>query len=918
MKQQTFFNAVFLLLAVGTVGDQSIAAAPSPGLRPVDLRCEYASNPLGIDSLTPLLSWRFETSARNQKQLAYQVLVATTREQLLQDQPDVWDSGRVQSAESAHVPYAGTKLISRMRCWWKVRVWSQDGEVSAWSELATWEMGLLSPSDWQAKWIGSGPTREPRPAAGFFKDKKEPTVLNLTAKVDSRSTLLRKEFAISKPIQRARAYVTGLGYYELSCNGKRMGDRVLAPAKSNYRKWVLYDVYDLTSELRQGANAVGMILGNGWFNPAQKWWESYRMQWFGSKRGIVQLNIDYVDGSQETVVSDGSWKSAPGPVIASCVYDGETYDARQEQAGWDSPAFDDAKWVAANVVEPPGGVLKAHVMPPIKLVEHIQPVSVSSPKAGIHVFDMGQNFAGWARLTVKGPRGTRITLRYAEDLKPDGTMDVKSNERALATDVYVLKGGGPEVYEPRFTFHGFRYVELSGFPGTPDRDTLLGCVVHSACEPAGEFVCDNELINRIHAATRWSQRSNLMGYPMDCPQRDERLGWFGDALVSMEEAMFNFDMPLFYRQWLDGVQFNQNEANGDISIVSPRPYMSLEPDPTWSSAYVVMVWEYYRHYGDKQFLARHFESMKRYVDYLGTQAKDHILPKYWIGDWGTIVKGWQEGEPVSVTTAFYYYDATIVAKAARVLGKEADTEKYAKLASDIKTAFNNKYFDVGNKRYERGTQFSNAFPLYLGLAEPTYQRPVLENILSSLEQNRGHFDVGVLGAKYLTDALTNAGRADLAYGLATRTGFPSWAHMLEGGRTTLSEFWDLHGSHNHVMMGSIDGWFYRVLAGIQPTEDRPGFAHIVIKPFMPTGLNYVKASTRTVRGAVAVEWRKVDNGLTLKMRIPVNSTATIYVPVKSAERIQSEPPLKAVRNLENATVYEVGSGEYGFQVDCGN
>ncbi len=920
MKQRAFvYEAlVLLLLAVGTAGEPVSAAAPSPGLQPVDLRCEYAKNPLGIDSPTPLLGWRFESSARNQRQLAYQVLVATSPEQLLQDGADLWDSGRVQSGESAHVAYAGKPLTTRLRCWWKVRVWDQEGVVSAWSEPSNWEMGLLAASDWQAKWIGSGPTYEPRPTAGFITDKKELAEFNQPVDVDSRSTLLRKEFVVGKTIQRARMYVTGLGYYELSCNGKRVGDRVLAPAKSNYRKWVLYDVYDVTGELKQGANAVGMMLGNGWFNPAQKWWEPYRMQWFGSKRGILQLHIDYTDGSRETVISDGSWKTAPGAVMASCVYDGESYDARQEQAGWDSPAFDDAQWAAANVVEPPGGALKAHVMPPIKVVEHIRPVSVSSPKEGSYVFDMGQNFAGWARLTLTGTRGTRITLRYAEDLNADGTIDVKSNERALATDVYILKGGGPEVYEPRFTFHGFRYVEVTGFPGTPDRDALLGCVVHSACESVGEFTCDNELINRIHAATRWSQRSNLMGYPMDCPQRDERLGWFGDAMVSMEEAMFNFDLPLFYRQWLDGVQLNQNESNGDISIVSPRPYMSLEPDPTWSSAYVVMVWEYYRHYGDKQFLARHFESMRRYVDYLGRQAKDHIVPKYWIGDWGTIVKGWQEGEPVSVTTAFYYYDTMVVAMVARELGKEEDAEKYAALAGEIKAAFNRRYFDATKKRYEQGTQFSNAFPLYLGLAEPNDRRQVLEGILLNLQQRRGHFDVGVLGAKYLVDALTNAGRADVAYGLATKTGFPSWAHMLEAGRTTLSEFWDLHGSHNHVMMGSIDGWFYRTLAGIRPTKDGAGFAHVIVKPFVPAGLNYVKASTRTVQGTVAVEWRKAGDGLNLKVRIPANSTATIHVPAKSAAQVRSEAPLDAVRTVDNGVVYEVGSGEYGFRVDRGD
>jgi alpha-L-rhamnosidase len=549
-----------------------------------------------------------------------------------------------------------------------VRVWDAVGDASDWSQAASWEMALLRPEDWKAQWIGSGFAHEPRPPEGFFKSTKEHTNLTQKAKVDGRSVLLRKSFVADKPIRQVRAFVTGLGYYEFSCNGKRVGDRVLAPAKSNYRKWVLYDTYDLTPQLRKGTNVLGLVLGNGWFNPYQKWWEPYRMQWFGSKRALLQLHVEYADGTSEVVVSDDSWKTAPGPVMSSCVFDGEMYDATQELPGWNEPGFNESSWRKANVVEPPGGVLVSHLMPPIKVVEHLKPKAVTNPKPGVYVFDLGQNFAGWVRLTSEGSRGKRITLRYAEDLKPDGMIDVTSNERAVATDVYVMSGKGRETYEPRFTFHGFRYVEVTGFPGTPTFDNLLGCVVHTSCDTTGEFTCDNELINRIHRATRWSQRSNLMGYPMDCPQRDERLGWFGDAMVSMEEAMFNFDMSLFYRHWLNGVRFNQNESNGDISIVSPRPYITDEPDPTWSSAYLVMLWQYYIHYGDRSFLDRHFESMKRYVDFLGTQATNHILPKYWIGDWGTIVEGWKEGEPVSVATALYYYDTLIIANAAGVLG----------------------------------------------------------------------------------------------------------------------------------------------------------------------------------------------------------------------------------------------------------
>jgi len=910
-KSSFGFSAVWVWLALVLVLRAHGAVQPS------DLRCEYALNPVGVDAVRPQLGWLLESRERNQRQTVFQVLVATKPEILAADKGDLWDSGQVKSGESVHVTYDGAPLSSRLRCHWKVRVWDASGNASAWSQPATWDMGLLRAEEWKAKWIGSGPTKEPRPPEGFFKNTKEHMNLVRQVKVDGCSTLLRKTFVAAKPVRQARVYVTGVGYYELSCNGQRVGDRVLAPAKSNYREWVLYDTYDLTAQLQQGTNTLGLQLGNGWFNPYQKWWEPYRMQWFGSKRALLQLHVEYDDGTSEVVVSDGSWKTAPGPVLSSCVYDGEVYDATQELPGWDQPGFDDSAWRKANIVEPPGGVLVSHLMPPIKVVEHLKPKAVTKPKPGIHVFDLGQNFAGWVRLTAEGPRGTRITLRYAEDLKPDGMIDVTSNERALATDVYVMSGKGRETYEPRFTFHGFRYVEVTGFPGTPTLDNMLGCVVHTACESVGDFTCDNELINRIHRATRWSQRSNLMGYPMDCPQRDERLGWFGDAMVSMEEAMFNFDTPLFYRQWLNGVHFNQNEANGDISIVSPRPYITDEPDPTWSSAYLVMLWQYYLHYGDRAFLAEHFDSMRRYVDFLGTQATNHILPKYWIGDWGTIVEGWKEGEPVSVVTAFYYYDTTLVAKAAGILGKQKEAEQYTALAQAIKAAFNRKFYDREKRQYEKGTQFSNAFPLFLGLVDEADQPAVLENILRDLEKRNGHFNVGVLGAKYLIDALTQFGRATVAFKLTTQTGYPSWAHLLEGDRTTLSEFWDLHGSHNHVMLGSIDGWFYRVLAGIQPDEAKPGFEHIIINPYIPDSMSFVRASTQTVRGRVAVEWKKQNGSLLLKVAIPVNCSASVHVPAASAKEVRSFPSSKPVRAEKGVVLYGIGSGEYDFRVTSG-
>lgn len=876
------------------------------------LRCESAENPIAVDRVPPHLGWVLESMGHNKSQTAYQVLVASNVESLTRDQGDLWDSGKVKSNESVHVPYGGLALQSGQRYYWKVRVWDERGEASAWSNLARWDMGLLGPEAWRARWIGAGPAFDPKSPAGFFKSTNElPKDIRFVH--DGRAVLLRKAFTVRKPVRSARVYVSGLGYYELSCNGRKVGNNVLTPAKTNFRGWVLYDTYSLAEQLTPGTNVLGVMLGNGWYNPYPKWWQPYRMPWFGAKRAILQLQLRYADGTEETVATDDSWETAPGPVLSACVYDGEEYDAREERPGWDTVREVDTAWRPAVLMEAPGGQLVSQSMPSIRVVEDRNPVRMTEPRPGVFVFDLGQNFAGWARLKLTAPRGTRVQLRYAEDLQPDGMLDVTSNERALATDVYIARGEGSEVYEPRFTFHGFQYVEVTGLESAPEPGDVTGRVVHTACRQTGSFQCDNELLNRIHRATVWAQRSNLMGYPMDCPQRDERLGWFGDAMVSMEEAMCNFEMQGFYRHWIDGIRRNQNERNGDISIISPRPYMEEEPDPAWSSAYILMNWDYFRFYGDRAFLAAQYDSMRGYLAYLGTQATNHILPKYWIGDWGTVVPGWQEGEPQCLNTALYYRQAVLLGNMAEVLDRRSDAVHYRELAADIRRAFQKAFFDPATKNFEKGTQFSNAFPLWLGLAERADEPAVMENILKSLANNNHHFDVGVLGAKYLMDALTDFGRSDVAYGLAVQTGGPSWAAMLEGGRTTLSEFWDLRGSHNHVMMGSVDGWFYRALAGIEPDAIKPGFAHFYVRPFFPEALERVRAGVETVRGPVKVEWEKRTGEIYMAVTVPVNSRATVILPSEAA----AASVVPAARARKGNT-FRLGSGDYCFRACFGN
>lgn len=884
-----------------------------------ELRCEYAIDPHNIDNPAPRFSWIIESEIRGQRQTAYQIHVSKNKTELGKKLKLLWDSGRVESAGATHIEYRGAPLASNSHYFWHVIIWDKDGLPHE-SRIAEFETAQFSPDDWSAKWIGSGPQKEPRSDHGFFKNPKEQYACEDTVVHDGRSVLLRREISCKESIKRARVFVTGLGFYEFYLNGAKVGDHVQAPAKTNYRKQVLYDTYDVTAQLKKGVNALGIHLGNGWFNPYKKWWRPYRMQWFGAKRAFMQLHVEYQNGATEIFTTDEHWKFAPGPILFNCIYDGEIYDANEEHYGWNAPGFDDSHWKKVNIVEPPGGKLISHVMPAIKVTQEIEPVKMHNPAPGVQVFDLGQNFAGWVRLRMKGEKGTKVQLRFAEDIFADGNIDVTSNEHAKATATYILKGGTSETYEPRFTYFGFKYVEITAEPKLPEIEKVTGCVVHSACEQTGIFECGNDVINKIHRATVWSQRSNMLGFPMDCPQRDERLGWFGDAQVTAEEAIFNFDMPLFYKNWLSGIQSNQDDKTGDIPIISPRPYI-WDEGVEWSSTYIVMNWLYYLHYGDTRILEEHFESMERYVQFLDSISSEYILKPGWIGDWGSLVKGWKEGEPVSVPTAFYYWNSTILSKVADVLGKTSEAVAYKALASNIRDAYNRKFFNASTKQYNDGSQMANAFPLFLGIVPEKYRQEVLDNLVADIvEKNDGHLTTGVLGSKYMIEALSLFDRADIGWLLATQTGYPSWSDMVQK-YTTMSEFWTLKQSHNHVMTGSIDAFFFKTLAGIHVDEANPGFKKIIIKPFIPDSLDYVKASIKTIRGTIASEWQQTDTELRFNLTIPANSSADVFFPVSGVEKIY-ENGVKAsesegithLRSQANFEVFSLASGNYNFTV----
>lgn len=881
---------------------------------------EYAENPVNIDKKQPRFSWIITSGERDKQQSAYRIMVSSNRESLENNTDNFWDSGKIYSHETIQHELNSAYLKSNQKYFWKVIIWDENGNEYE-SPVAKFETALLDSADWIADWIGGNAASEPLPEKGFFGHRREQEEMSDSVIHSGRSLLLRKEVRIPEKVKSAKAFITGLGFYEFYINGKLVGDHVLAPAKSPYHKHILYDTYDITSLLKIGENVLALHLGNGWYNPYKKWWQEYRMQWFGHKKAIGQVHLDYSDGSSDIITTDENWLWADGPVTFSCIYDGEVYDANLEQPGWTAQDFDDSGWKPVTVFKATTARLESHNMPAIKVIETIKPDEVEVAEKNMQVFDMGQNFAGWVRIKAIGNKGTRIKIRFAEDIYEDGTIDVTSNERAKAYAEYIMKGDGVETYEPSFTYFGFKYVELTTEGGPVDLIDIDGLVVHTDNALTGNFQCNNQLVNKIHKATLWSQKSNMIGYPMDCPQRDERLGWFGDAQVTAEEAMFNFDMALFYENWFEGIKDNQDEKTGDIPIISPRPYFSDE-GIEWSSTYIIMLWQYYTYYGDKRILEEHYGTMKRYMAFLENISSGFILPMGWIGDWGSMVEGWRGGRPESVSTAFWFYNARTLSKVAGVIGNTSDQQYFAKLADRILEAYNNEYFTAETGNYNDGSQMANAFPLFLGIVPEDYEEKVLENLVEDIVVNHdNHLTTGVLGTKYMPEALARHGRADVAWNIINQKTYPSWNIMMEN-YTTTCEFWTLKQSKNHVMMGSIDAWFYKYISGIQLDEKNPAYSSFIIKPLVLEGLTRAEGSIETLKGKLVSKWVKEPGEFALEVEVPFNTSAVVHIPgIQDADIYESGNLLEDVRHTEYLKYYKgshqvrINSGRYRFTIE---
>ena len=904
-------------------------ASPAGGLKPAGLKCEYRANPLGLDAPRPRLSWQLESKERGQSQTAYQVLAATSPDALAKGSGDLWDSGKVVSSGSGQVAYGGPPLRSGQRVYWQVRAWDREGSPSAYSAPAWWEMGLLAPADWQAAWITRQQT-PPRSEAQMFEDDPAP--------------LLRKEFVIQKPIRRARVYASGLGYYELRLNGQRVGDHVLDPGWTAYAKRVLYSTYDVTDQLKRGPNAVGVMLGNGWLNPLPlRLWGHINPRdalTTGQPRAIAQLVVEFADGTSQVIATDASWKLGQGPIVRNSVYLGEVYDARKEQPGWDQPGFGDLGWEQASLAGEPLGPLCAQDVPPIRVTRTLKTVKRTEPKPGVFIFDLGQNFAGWARLRVKGPAGTRVRMRYGELLYPDGTLNgmtavcgqikqggkdyrydgVGAPKTAWQEDQYILKGEGEEVYTPRFTFHGFRYVEATGIDAR--HLALEGLRLNSDVASAGSFACSNDRFNRIQQMVLWTELSNLFSVESDCPHR-EKFGYGGDIVAASEMAMFNFDMARFYAK---SVQDLAEAVRPNGGFTETAPFVGIADEGLgeksgpigWGTAHPLLQRQLHQYYGDTRLLEENYELTRGWIALLRSRARDHILDNG-ISDHESLVP-----KPRALTgTAFYYLNVKLFSQIARTLGKTADADEAAALAGQIKAAFNQRFLQPGTGRYDTATQACQAFALYLGLVPPEETDRALGVLVRDIvEGHQGHLTTGIFGTKFMLQALTSLNRADVACQVANQPTFPGWGHMLEKGATTLWEHWEFSDntfSHNHPMFGSVSEWFYKALAGINPAPDAVGFDRIVIQPHPVGDLSWVKASYESVHGRIVSEWSREPGKFKLRVRVPVGTTATVFLPAEDDAQLgEGGKPLNRVagvqllRREKGQAVLAVSSGEYEF------
>lgn len=870
----------------------------------INLRCEYASNPVGLDIAEPQFSWEIYSECRGIIQSAYQIIVSDSSAALADNKNIVWDSGKVIQRKSAGVKYNGPALESRNRYYWKVTMWNVNDVAAQSNETAFFEMGLLQQDDWKAEWIGC-------PVSWV-----------------GRVLYFRRSFStLTKPV-KARVYIAGIGYYVLFINGNKVGNHVLDPAVSDYAKRVYYVTYEIES-LLQKENAFGIIVGPGWY---------------GMPKLRLQAEMLYEDGTTEMIASCwdpyNNWLVSTGPIISSGVFDGEFYDAREERTGWATYNYQtnieerNAQWINAVVTDAPGGKMTAQLLQPVKIVETILPQLIHKPQPGIYVLDAKRNLAGWASIKVTGKRGFQITLKFAESVNADGTVNQDNLRSAAAIDTYILKGDVVEQWEPSFTYHGFRYVQVEGFPYKPQKDDIQIKVVRSAVEQSGKFKCSNPLLNRIHQMVYNTEASNLHSIPTDCPQRDERMGWLNDMTVRIDQAVYNFNLALFYSKWINDIKDTQA---GDGSITDTAPFRwGFRPADPVSASYLLLALRCYEFYGNDRMVADHYDGMKAWVKFLQTKTENGIVNYSYWGDWsppeafgiaGSVgsgaVSAFTPGKLIS--TGYLFYCEKMMAQFATIIGNTNDETYFTECSNKTAETFNATYWNEECGGYASNNQACNSFALFLGLVKSKNIVAVVNNISQNVKANEYHLTTGNLCSKYLLEVLTENGDAETAYKIAVQDTYPSWGYMLANGATSLWERWENKtggemNSHNHPMMGSVGSWFYKYLIGITSLQGSSAFETFQIKPVIFKDLDFITGEYDSVKGMIKSSWKKEPGFIAINITVPANTTATIYIPVNTEMKItEADIPIEQISEISilkeeaGCLVLNVGSGEYRFK-----
>ena len=915
MKKSILLSLVALVL---------LGALAKGQITPTRLRCEYLENPSVIDLANPRLSWIniADKGARAQNQTAWEIRVAGTKQQLMNGQVNFWNSGKVKGSQSNNIYYQGKLLSSRQDCWWQVRVWDKNGKVSGWSEPAFWSMGLLNPSDWRAHWIGvpwQGEDALPKPSF------RQPTDTTFKEPQPPPAPLLRKQFNINKQVASAKAYVTGLGYFEFYVNGKKVSEDVLVPnltlygkrlglednyisVEDHFREYrVMYLSYDITQMLQKGENVIGAILGNGFYNAPIRWTQSY-----GSPRFLGQIYVTYTDGTEDIIVSDDSWKASKSPIVMDLVYGGEHYDARLEQSGWSSPGFDDTGWQPVAARKTPEGAMKAHMSPTDRVMERLAPQRIESLGEGRYRVDFGVEISGWLHLlNVTGRSGQTINIKYI-------------SESPVGDNSYTFKGGGPESYAARFTWFPFRVVEISGWPGELKPEQLRAEAVYSNVLNTGRFESSDTLFNKIHQIWVQSQKDNMHGgIASDCPHR-ERSPYTGDGQVACITVIHNFDARAFYTKWIQDILGAQNPETGYVPNGAPwQP--GCGGGVAWGAAISIMPWEFYQHYGDTDMLKRNYKGMKGYIKYMLTwtdkngimfsRAPDTAKPNQWLnlGEWAAAGKL----PPDNLVHTFYLWRcADLTAKTAAVIGDVDGARQYAALAERTKKAFQATFYNKEKGTY--GNYGGNIFALKMGI--PAEQKPkILKALKADITTDGGHLNTGMFGTQFFFEVLAENGMQELAFEVMNQRSAPSYGWWIQQGATTTWEQWNGTGSRNHPMFGGGIVWFYRVLAGMCVDPDKPGYDNIIFKPQPAGDVTFATYSTETAHGQAAIHWVKNSNAFKLEVTVPVGSTATVYVPSMNAKNITEngkqisvENGVRFLRNENGYAIFTVGSGSYSF------